>query len=57
MWKCKGEGKKIIVGYVLNFILFDNIVKLNEGYRVLRILRGLLVYWESVKRDVFVMIR
>lgn len=57
MWKCKSEGKKIIVGYVLNFILFDNIVKLNEGYRVLRILRGLLVYWESVKRDVFVMIR
>lgn len=57
MWKCKSEGKKIIVGYVLNLILFDNIVKLNEGYRVLRILRGLLVYWESVKRDVFVMIR
>lgn len=57
MRKCKNEGKKIIVGYVLNLIIFDNIVRLNEGYRVLRIFRGLLVYWEGVKKDVFVMIR
>lgn len=57
MRKCKSEGKKITAGHVLNPTSFDNIVKLNEGYRVLRTLRGSPAYWESAKRDVFAMIR
>lgn len=31
--------------------------KLNEGYRVLRTLRGSPAYWENAKKDVFAMIR
>lgn len=57
MRKCKTEGKKVTVGHVLNSSSFDNLVRLNEGYRVLRTLRGSPAYWESAKRDVFAMIR
>lgn len=57
MRKCQIEGRKVIVGNVFNFGEFDNIVRLNEGFRVLRKLCGLLVYWENVKKDFFVMIR
>ena len=41
----------------LNPTIFDNIVRLNEGYRVLRTLRGSPAYWEGAKKDVFAMIR
>lgn len=57
MRKCQNEGKKVIVKEVLNPAAFDNIVPLNEGYRVLRTLRGSPAYWESAKKDVFAMIR
>lgn len=57
MRKCKNEGKKITAGHVLNPTTFDNIVRLNEGYRVLRTLRGSPAYWEGAKKDVFAMIR
>lgn len=35
----------------------DSIVRLNEGYHVLRNLRGSQPYWEKAKKDVFAMIR
>lgn len=35
----------------------DNLVKLNEGYRVLRTLRSSPPYWEQEKKDIFAMIR
>lgn len=57
MRKCKNEGKKITAGHVLNPTTFDNIVRLNEGYRVLRTLRGSPAYWKGAKKDVFGMIR
>lgn len=57
MRKCKTEGKKITVGQVLDDTSFDQLVRLNEGYRVLRTLRGSPAYWENAKRDVFAMIR
>ena len=44
MRKCKNEEKKITAGQVLNPNSFDSIVKLNEGYRVLRTLRGSPAY-------------
>lgn len=37
MRKCQNEGKKVTVKEVLNPVAFDNIVRLNEGYRVLRV--------------------
>lgn len=57
MRKCQLNGEKVTVGQVLNQSTFDNIVRLNEGYRVLRQLRGSPAYWESAKKDVFAMIR
>lgn len=57
MRKCQTDGKKVTVGQVLDPTAFDNIVRLNEGYRVLRKLRGSPAYWESAKKDVFAMIR
>lgn len=57
MRKCKTKGKKITVGQVLDDSSFDQLVRLNEGYRELRTLRGSLAYWENAKRDVFAMIR
>lgn len=55
--KCQKDGKKITAKQVLNPAAFDTIVRLNEGYRVLRTLRGSPAYWENAKKDVFAMIR
>lgn len=38
-----------------NFV--DNLVKQDDGFRVLRNLRGLPPYWEQTEKDVFAMIR
>jgi hypothetical protein len=57
MRKCQTEGRKVTVGNVLNPGEFDNIVRLNEGFRVLRKLRGSPSYWENAKKDLFGMIR
>ncbi|XP_070567337.1 uncharacterized protein [Ptychodera flava] len=35
----------------------DKIVRLDEGFRVLKTLRGSPPYWESAKKDIFAMIR
>lgn len=51
------EGRKVTVGNVLNSGEYDNIVRLNEGYRVLRKLRGSPAYWENAKKDLFAMMR
>lgn len=50
MRKCQTEGRKVTVGNVLNPGEFDNIVRLNEGFRVLRKLRGSPAYWENAKK-------
>lgn len=57
MSKCQKDGKKRTDKQVLHPDAFDNIVRLNEGQRVLRTLRGSPAYWENAKNDVFVMIR
>lgn len=49
MRNCQLNGQKVTVGQVLNQSTFDNIVRLDEGYRVLRQLRGSPAYWESAK--------
>ena len=35
----------------------DQLVKLDEGYKVLRTLRGSPPYWENTKKDLYAMIR
>lgn len=53
----KTKGKKITAHEVLSPGFVDNIVKQDDGFRVLRNLRGSPPYWEKAKKDVFAMIR
>ena len=57
MRKCSNIGKKTTVADVLSTDAFNNIVRLNEGFRVLRNIRGSPAYWENTKKDIFTMIR
>ena len=55
--KCKTKGKKMSVSEILAPDFVDNLVKQNDGFRVLRTLRGSPPYWEQAKKDVFAMIK
>lgn len=57
MRKCQMDGKNVTVEQVLDSTSLDNIVRLDEGSRVLRQLWGSPAYWEHAKKDVFAMIR
>ena len=57
MRKCKTIGKKITASEALSPGFADTLAKQDEGYRVLRNLRGSPPYWEQAKKDVFAMIR
>ena len=54
--KCKTKGKKITAGDLVAPGGMESLVKLDEGYKVLRTLRGSPPYWEKTKKDVFEMI-
>ena len=55
--KCKLQGKKYTVADMLNPNVTESLVRLNEGYHVLRTLRGSPPYWEKAKKDIFALIR
>ena len=55
--KCKAGEMTITVGDLLSPGFVERLTMQNDGYRVLRALRGSPPYWESAKRDVFAMIR
>ena len=56
--KIKGQrGQKLTAGHLLQPGTIESLVKLNDGYRVLRTLRGSPAYWEQTKKDLFAMIR
>lgn len=50
------KGKKYTAAQILDSQTAQSIVKLNEGYQVLRTLRGSPPYWEKAKKDIFAMI-
>lgn len=50
------KGKIYIVGEFKFDDFFFKFINLDEGYRVLRNLRGLFLYFEKFKKDLFVMI-
>lgn len=54
--KCKMKGKKYTAAHILDSQTAQSIVKLNEGYQVLRTLRGSPPYWEKAKTYIFAMI-
>ena len=55
--KCKSKEMAFTVGDILSPGFVDKVTMQNDGYRVLRTLRGSPPYWEAAKRDVFAMIR
>lgn len=55
--KCKTQGRKMTACEVLSSDFIDNLVKQDDGFRVLRNLRGSPPYWGQAKKDVFAMIR
>lgn len=55
--KCKLKGKKITVQDVMAPGAVDKLVKHNEGYQILKTLRGSPAYWEAAKKDLFAMIK
>jgi len=55
--KCKTKGKKYTAGELKSQETIDNLVRLDEGFRVLRNLRGSPPYFEKCKKDLFAMIR
>lgn len=56
MRKCKLPGKKYKAAQILDSQTADSIVRLNEGFYVLRSLRGSPPYWKKSKKDIFAMI-
>ena len=61
MWlsarRVKTKGKFITVKDVKDQAYVEQMVKLDDGYRIFRTLRGSPPYWESAKKDLFAMIR
>ena len=55
--KCKLKNKQLTAGDILSSDSVNKILKHDEGYRVLRSLRGSPPYWEKAKKDIFSMIK
>ena len=55
--KCKTKGKKYTAGELKSEDYLNKLIHLDEGFRVLRNLRGSPPYFEKCKKDLFAMIR
>ena len=55
--KCKRHGKKYTAGDLKCVEAVNNLIHLDEGFRVLKNLRGSQPYFEKCKKDLFAMIR
>ena len=55
--KCKTKGKKYTAGDLKSDDYVNKLIQLDEGFRVLRNLRGSPPYFEKCKKDLFAMIR
>ena len=55
--KCKTKGKKYTAGELKSEDYLNKLVHLDEGFRVLKNLRGSPPYYEKCKKDLFAMIR
>ena len=53
--KCKTKGKKYTVGDLKSDDCTNKLIHLDEGFRVLRNLRGSPTYFEKCKKDLFAM--
>ena len=55
--KCKTKGKRYTAGELKSEDYLNKLVHLDEGFRVLKNLRGSPPYYEKCKKDLFAMIR
>ena len=55
--KCKTKGRKVTAGDLKSPDTVNNLIQLDEGFRVLRDVRGSPAYFERCKKDLFAMIR
>lgn len=53
----QNKWEKITAGEVLSPGVIDDVALHDEGFRVLRKLRGSPPYWENAKKDIFAMIK
>ena len=57
MRKCKTKGQKYTAADILLPCFVDRLTMQDDGFRVLRTIRGSPPYWEHAKRDVFALVR
>ncbi len=57
MQRVKSKGSILTAGNMKNADKVEKLVRLDEGYRIVRTLRGSPPYWESAKHDLFAMVR
>lgn len=55
--KCKTKGVRYTAGDFLNPSFVEKLTFQDDGFRVLRTIRGSPPYWEQAKRELFAMIR
>jgi hypothetical protein len=55
--KCKTKGQVFTVGDILSPDFVSKLTMQDDGFRVLRTIRGSPPYWEQAKRDVLAMVR
>ena len=55
--KCKTKGKTYTAGDLKSGDYLNKLMYLNEGFRVLKNLKGSPPYFEKCKKDLFAMIR
>lgn len=55
--KCKTHGRRLTANEILAPGAIDELTKHDDGYKVLRTLRGSPPYWEQAKKDLFAMIK
>ncbi|KAL9974360.1 hypothetical protein ACROYT_G011384 [Oculina patagonica] len=54
--KCKTKGRKLTAGDLKSPQQVNNLIQLDEGFRVLKDMRGSPAYFERCKKDLFAMI-
>ena len=57
MKRLQSKGRTLTAGELRESHNIDQLVRLDEGYRIFRTLRGSPPYWEAAKKDIFAMLR
>ena len=55
--KCKNKGRKVTAGDLKSDASINKLINVDEGFRVLRNMRGSPPYFEKCRKDLFAMVR